>query len=215
MDRPIIFSAPMIRALLDGRKTQTRRVLKPQPQDNGIYADIREAKRALRWASGDRLLVREAHYLTDDGHSEYAVYAVDASGVREHFAAIDCLPRDFPESVKAQHRKLRPSIHMPRWASRLTLVVESVKVERLQDISEADAVAEGAFKGKATGRIFGSMVSMRLGGAEWATARDWYADLWEALHGAEAWDANPWVAAITFRLVAANIDTLAKEAVRG
>jgi hypothetical protein len=212
-DRPIIFSAPMIRALLDGRKTQTRRVLKPQPEycvvdGSALPVGLEHVegrpfpqvtvgrvitRQEVRFASGDCLWAREAHAISANparpvwyraGHEE-----ARASGPR-----VDL--------------KWRPSIHMPRWASRLTLIVEGVKVEPLQDISEADAIAEGCFKGKATGRIYESMASTRLGGGEWACARDWYADLWERLHGADAWNANPFVAAITFRTIRANIDTL-------
>jgi hypothetical protein len=97
---------------------------------------------------------------------------------------------------------------MPRSASRLTLIIESIRVEQVQQISEPDALAEGCFRGKATGRIFESLGSMRAHGSEWSNARDWYADLWESLHGEASWAANPWVAAVSFRLVKSNIDVL-------
>jgi hypothetical protein len=199
-EKPIIFSAPMVRAILAGAKTQTRRVLKPQPvaTDDGsqwISTPV------IRWHQGDTLWVREAHYLTDNGDTEYAVYAADRDAVKAHLADITALPGAFPPEIAARHRKLRPSIHMPRWASRITLLVETVRVERLQDISEDDALAEGAFKGKATGRVFNNVTEMRLGGPEWRNARDWYADLWDTINGAGSWDKNPWVSVTTFRRI--------------
>lgn len=106
----------------------------------------------------------------------------------------------------------KPSIHMPRWASRTTLQVTDVRVERLQDISEADAVAEGCFKGKASGRVFASAGAMHIGGDEWANARDWYADLWNSINGEGSWDANPWVVAYTFTVQHGNIDQIARAA---
>lgn len=221
-DRPIIFSGSMVRALLESRKTMTRRVLKPQPScgatleavfsgDSGepLFCQFRnsngdiEKSRSLRRAPGDRLWVREnfaivpaTAYRMSDGIQQI-IDPKDAEMAAIYAAGWD---RSIP--------KWRPSIHMPRWASRLTLIVESVKVERLQNISEADGLAEGCFKGKATGRVFASEASMRLGGGEWANARDWYADLWRSLHGVDAWAANPWVAAIGFRTVHSNIDAI-------
>jgi len=90
----------------------------------------------------------------------------------------------------------RPSIYMPRWASRLTLLVTDVRVQRLQDISEADAIAEG---------IIPTANSQTI---DCATERpsDGFRALWNSIHGPEAWDANPWVAAISFDVVRANID---------
>ena len=96
----------------------------------------------------------------------------------------------------------RPSIHMPRWASRITLLVDAVRVERLQDISEADAVAEGARKSP-----FGEWTH-DADKLWFGSARDSFSQLWTHLHGPDAWDANPWVCAITFRPVLANIDTI-------
>jgi hypothetical protein len=224
-DRPIIFSAPMVRALLAGRKTMTRRVIKPQPFEHPgmncrrlTFFNKRGDERgdaspdgpyggAYMFADyhiGDRLWVREAHYLTDDGHNEYAVCAVDENDVREHLAKIDRLPLNFPESTKALHRKLRPSIHMPRWASRLTLIVEGVKVERLQDISEDDAEKEGCRGCLGPNPDFPD---------EWdPSPAEEFRDLWNSINGPESWAANPWVAAIRFRVIKANIDTVEHEA---
>lgn len=230
-DRPILFSAPMIRALLDGRKTTTRRVIKPQPYDPGDPS-IKAAHMGgatwklgsladmavgddwnVRFAPGDRLYAREtwrswrwnndlkpaemAERWGDDDARKYIGYEADDDQTR------DGLHMD---------GKTRVSIHMPRWASRLTLIVSGVKVERLQDISEADALAEGV--------NFEPSVSedahrhwRDLGndskGADWLTgwdARDVYQQLWFVINGPGSWDANPWVVAPTFRVLKANID---------
>ena len=195
-DKPILFSAAMIRALLDGRKTQTRRVLcaadpsddaeegyrdfplpyvafgapvYENPEDGNVYRFRRT------YAIGDRLWVREAH-------------AFDGPMVRY------CATDDVHEL-----RKKRPSIHMPRWASRLTLTVTDVRVQRVQEISEADALAEG---------ICASDVQMY---PELGTARHHFEDLWDSLNYARGygWDANPWVAAYTFTVARQNIDQVA------
>lgn len=214
-DRPIIFSAPMIRALLDGRKTQTRRILKPQPmEDRGMWfwrdfafcdksfviSSGQEIARQIRYAPGDCLWVRE----TWKPHSIYA----------------DRAPRDIPNSkifyraddgYAPSNMKWVPPIHMPRWASRLTLIVESVKVERLQEISEEDAWAEGI---EAVDGLFDDEIRALADeyGISIEDARTTFAALWESIRGKRAWAANPWVIAISFRVVKANIDTLANKA---
>jgi hypothetical protein len=194
-DRPIIFSAPMVRALIDGRKTQTRRVLKPQPvpclswsePPAGTYPSAKGWSR-LRYAPGDRLYVREAF--------SYETLDVDRNGFMAPWYWADGNP------VSGDWTRPKPSIHMPRWASRLTLTVTEVKVQRLTDISEADAVAEGV-------RRFGPMwgVEQDSGhGAASNTAAGCFRLLWNSLHGPDAWDANPWVAAISFTVEPRNID---------
>jgi hypothetical protein len=210
-EHPMIFSAPMVRAILNGYKTQTRRKLPIQPPDDWIGVVGRYHPTIidrhgneqpgpelfgvsdedwgchLKWAPGDRLWVRETWQTYCD---------------QDHLA-----PQQLPVNTAIQYpatydgwvSQKRRSVHMPRWASRITLEVTAVKVEPLQNISEDDALAEGAFKGKATGRVFNSVMEMRLSGKEWRNARDWYADLWESINGKGSWDANPWVAVITFR----------------
>lgn len=229
-DRPIPYTAPMIHALLDGRKTMTRRIVNPRPAlDNGLWCwkDFcwREASipnildadiiNAAPFSISDRLWVREAYFQV--GHWEQMAEERTKQGrAKWRFVAdndtILFVPHDLYRKGR-HHQDPETSIwhkrlgrFMPRAASRLTLIVESVKIERLQTITEEDALAEGAFKDKATGRIFMSMASMRAGGGEWANARDWYADLWDAINGPGSWDQNPWVAAIGFRVVRANID---------
>lgn len=170
-DHPIIFSAPMVRALLDGRKTQTRRLA------TSPLAKI---------APGDRLWVRENFQLLSFG--DYAVTRAQPCDFR--YAATDRLA-DADRDVRGY--PWRPSIHMPRWASRITLTVEAVHAQQLQEISEADAIAEGC----------PCQTPEELAGME---ARGWFCDLWESLHGVDAWAANPAVVAITFSVHRGNID---------
>lgn len=227
-ERPIIFSAPMVRALLSGEKTQTRRVVKPQPPHGHFFHGVcicsthRNDEGKAVWAAdesspflrnphrvrspygqpGDRLWVREKHYLTDNGDQEYAVYATDSEAVREHLTSIDRLPPDFPAEVKAQHRKLRPSIHMPRWASRITLEITAVRVERLHDISESDCWAEGI---EEVMHDFDDAAQIDMAnrlGCCIEDAKHLYALLWERINGKGSWDANPWVWVIDFRRAA-------------
>jgi len=235
-DRPIIFSAPMVRALLDGRKTQTRRVLKPQPERAvvegeelpvGVLHAAGErlprvtigrviTRQEIRFAPGDRLWVREACalWMTRDGKlvlppdEDGPVYR--ATEPEDNWRAMLSDQKTLREincgkSCRTGNWAVRNSIFMPRWASRLTLIVESVKVERLQDISEADAWAEGieALDGALDDKIraIASSQSMML-----EDARTTYAALWESINGPDSWAANPWVAAISFRVIRANID---------
>lgn len=141
-DRPIIFSAPMVLALLEGRKTQTRRVLRPQPgQFNALFSDAGkwwtgdaesgEVHEVLRvpYATGDRLWVREAF--------SYETLDVDRNGFMPPWYWADGNP------ASGDFTQPKPSIHMPRWASRLTLIVTDVRVQRLQEISNDDCIAEG------------------------------------------------------------------------
>ncbi len=203
-DRPIIFSAPMVRALLDGRKTQTRRVLKKPTwaQDAGWPERIMDEcglDGRLSWFDrntgclaelpipqpGDRLYVREAWApLSALTHNDPGPTALAANG----FYRAD------ESTIDGEISRWRPSIHMPRWASRLTLHVTDVRVQRLQEISEDDAVAEGC----------PAQTDDELAGME---ARGWFRDLWNSIHGPDAWDANPWVAAITFDVKRGNIDS--------
>ena len=249
-DRPIIFSGPMVKALIDGRKTQTRRIIKPQPEQNvaglwvwpldwvkgikryGVSVQTDEAgliqtltydpARCVGYATGDRLWVREncraeelhlppvtrattskeraASKRTEvtvpnelDGHDGVR-YAADGEWriIENNMAAADrwCELFHYRGRGKKGIGNSVPSIHMPRWASRLTLTVTDVRVQRLQDISEDDARAEGA--------------------KPWTGACQSYvtdfAAIWRAINGPGAWDANPWVAAISFTVQRLDID---------
>lgn len=204
-DRPIIFSGAMVRAWLAGRKGQTRRILKPQPQ----CARPTLVTRGIRFAEGDRLWVRETWQtgMTDDGPR----IAFRADGHRADIDAwtgpdegagpsfnYDACPgarwHDWLPDVERNDGPWRSPIHMPRWASRLTLLVSAVRVERLQDITEADAIAEGIepveggfWKRYEDGSGIG-YVDCPIGS---------YASLWSQINGVASWCANPWVVVIT------------------
>lgn len=228
-DRPILFSAPMVRALLAGTKTQTRRVIEPVTgpiQEGDIIvswpadAPVRKGLTFRpRFAVGDRIWVKETwrtHRSWDD-HKPSDVIPCS----RIWYEAED---RDNCD----QHGKARPSIFMPRWASRLTLTVTDVRVERLQDISEADAKAEGVIWQEPTAEDFewakaqeeeyGQPVEIQgvwtVPGAKgfakadvWGcTAKDAYSYLWMAINGKDSWAENPWVVAVSFDVREGNID---------
>lgn len=205
-ERPIIFSAPMVRAILAGRKTQTRRVISSRfPTSRGaapmVEAGCPFAFNATGYEdnikcpygrAGDRLWVKET--FKPIGASRPAGYWTDPKWIgRECFYAAD---GDCPTWATG---KWKPSIFMPRWASRLTLAVEAVRVERLQEITPEDASAEGIDVNcpgcsgecghpipRAEGR------NMRL---EWSC-------LWDSINGKRApWASNPWVWVVTFRRV--------------
>lgn len=229
-DIPIIFSGPMVRALLDGRKTMTRRLLKPQPEicfvdgkqlpvgilhvegDPRPRLTIGRVIKAqeIRFAPGDRLWVRETWQLhsraTDLSTVVYRA-SINQSWTEAHemFPAAlagNLQPRPFQEGW-------RSPLHIPRWASRLTLVVTDVKVERLQDISEADAEAEGV--SKIRDHCFAIKgFDYDLAGLCHSRPSIALAKLWMHLNGDESWEANPYVVAITFTVHKQNIDALPK-----
>jgi hypothetical protein len=202
-ERPILFSAPMVRALLAGTKTQTRRAVhqKYLPWlDNMVtrFLDGEWNQRPLPYGQpGDRLWVRETFM------HEPADYCWEAS------VSIPCRPAetvyraDFPQSPPGEG--WQPSIHMPRALSRITLEVTGVRVERLQDISEADASAEGIVECPIPAddegpRRIGYMVGPDDGesGLQVTPIRA-YRQLWESINGPGSWAANPWVWVVEFR----------------
>ncbi|WP_416355525.1 hypothetical protein ACLNGM_14900 [Aureimonas phyllosphaerae] len=203
-DRPILFSAPMVQALLAGHKTQTRRALahetcRPGPALNEygdwIYIEGDGGGRvAVRFAVSDRLWVREAFSGPHWCH-----------GLPPRDWPFDCplwyWADDNPD--EGDWTPPKPGIHMPRWASRLTLTVSDVRVERLQDISEADARAEGIVDGGCLS--CGQPEPCGCADAS-PDAVEAYAHLWDSINGKGAWVENPWVVAVTFSVVQRNID---------
>jgi len=191
--RPILFSGPMIRAILDGRKTQTRRVAR-------LISSGRVARAGRNWhpddpnavlacpfgQPGDRLWVRETWCMAGPAGT-YDEAPADGR---------PCWPDALPVEQRCFYRATEPgvdggwvpSIHMPRWASRISLEVIGSRIERLQQISDADSMAEGVAVGKMSmGHIF--------------TARELFTGLWESINGPESWKANPLVWVISFRVV--------------
>jgi len=233
-ERPILFSAEMVRAILDGRKTQTRRKMKAQPYPDSIvtvkhfnqtvidrHGDMQpgpeifgahwdDGEHGLRCpygAPGDTLWVREtwAHYQTvnhvwrsegrafDEVSDGLAGYRADGHDSIEDFRAhVRLMSGCDLEHVIINGDRWRPSIHMPRWASRITLRITDVRVERLQDISEGDARAEGCpYPPEWAGRFMDRD----------ETAKTWFKSLWNHIHGPDAWQENPWVWVISFERV--------------
>lgn len=217
-DRPIIFSAPMVRALLDGRKTQTRRMLKPLGDNTHLECtgrgdwfwwtpgvDRAHVLQRIPYAPGDRLYVREA-WRAEAVYDDTRPRDIPADACMVRYEA-DGTWTDNDTMTHAG--RLRPSIFLPRWASRITRTVTEVRVQRLQEISEADVLAEGCpldpFYNDTTAD--GSNPHMvKIDTAKWISPCGWYHRLWDSLHGPDAWDANPWVVAVSFTVEKRNID---------
>lgn len=251
-DRPILFSGPMVRAILDGKKTQTRRVLKPQIETFDVAPgrscaveiawDVDDGKgriwkgsypagatefgwkkgtgvlttQTVPYAPGDRLWVRETFVVEccqetgwyepphDDGRP---LQVTECSywgryWAQPHYRATDKAP-DLDIGDDEPGVEWRPSLHMPRWASRLTLTVTDVRVQRIQDISEEDARDEGGPPSVPSINA----ISREYGYPDFP--RSWFAQTWDSLNGKRegaSWDANPWVVALTFTAEKRNID---------
>lgn len=211
-DHPILYSGPMIRALLEGRKTQTRRVVKRlRGWPEHSFCDLVLQPPAVWWWDGkhERLGVRQDCPYGQPGDLLWVRETISRSTTTPGYMAYspdDQLvydgERGWPSSI--ERRKTIVSIHMPRWASRLTLRITDVRVERLQKISEADAIAEGIspeWEPGCSGRLMEA-----IGGFSFRPAASAYADLWESINGPGSWDANPWVWVISFDVIKANID---------
>ncbi|MBZ6758135.1 ASCH domain-containing protein [Klebsiella grimontii] len=229
-ERGMIFNGEMVRAILDGRKTQTRRTVKPQPDEDGLakvtngpWVDTSERNYRCPFGDvGDRIWVREAYRFPaslDDvsptGVGEMAV----ATGYRKPWAPTfyeftgtfsdGWTGFETPPKVSGAG-KLRPSIHMPRWASRILLEITDVRVERLNAISPEDAESEGLECTNFTG--FGDEPGLPSYPEpdvyfdplkkQWKEyPPEAFAGLWESIYGEGSWQANPWVWVISFKRV--------------
>ena len=198
-ERGMIFNDAMVRAILEGRKTQTRRpvknvradnclvIRKPTKKRNGVYTHVMDAPEhglCPFGNVGDRIWVREtfnAFWLDNDVIQEIKDGVSLASELCDYKAG-------YSYSIKPAEG-WTPSIHMPRWASRILLEIIDVRVERLHDISEADAKAEGAFP--ATYKITPPEAVYRVG----------FGDIWRGIYGQENWLSNPWVWVIEFKRI--------------
>lgn len=200
-ERPILFSAPMVRALLAGTKTQTRRILKLKW---GFDVEERDDGTLWPWAQhpdcdddvwmpcpqgeiGDRLWVRETW--------AYGTHAMAAERDEDG-------PFVYAADGTTQGRlcdRWTPSIHMPRWASRISLEITALRAERLQDISDADARAEG-IECMAGDPECGYCNYLDQSGKDWTLSpRESFQSLWESINGPASWAKNPWVWVVEFQ----------------
>ncbi|WP_333907533.1 hypothetical protein [Delftia acidovorans] len=198
-ERPILFSGPMVRALLAGKKTQTRRVVKPQPDSthSGFpYWNVGGYRASwCRSAADGGPLVPANPLLCPYGQPGDRLWVRETFG---HFERNENFKPGCEVFYRADGNCLelepwRPSIHMPRWASRITLEITCVRVERLQDISEADARAEG-IECMAGDPECGYRNYLDQTGQDWSLSpRESFQSLWESINGPASWSANPWV----------------------
>jgi hypothetical protein len=190
-ERPILFSGPMVRAILDGSKTQTRRVVKPQPTagfdpyGSPMYATPAGPRiiRCPYGIPGDRLWGRET-WAVQHEYDAFPPSAIPASA-RWHYAATEDL---------GGLRK-RPSIFLPKRGTRILLEITDVRVQRLHEISQEDARKEGADKSL----TYEEAMERAAGWPRLPSHRSGFKNLWKSINGADSWNANPWVWAITFR----------------
>lgn len=206
-ERPILFSAPMVRAILEGRKTETRRVVKfISTADLETFLNNVPNKTACcpYGKPGDRLWVREA-WRTYQSLDSLNPSRIDA-GVGIQYAALGTNIHGDRGDYLLGMGRLRPSIFMPRWASRILLEITAVRVERLQDIGYEDALAEGVQD--MTALLHDEWKPLEgESGNDCARRLRWpqrlYEQLWESINGPGSWDANPWVWVIEFKVVTA------------
>lgn len=194
-ERPILMNGEMVRAILEGRKTQTRRIVKPSAWIE--YGDVNDYGKPVSGGHdvdfskcpfgtvGDRLWVREAfavseHWDSDEGRTVQNIgYKATAKNP------------DF--------KGWKPSIHMPRWASRITLEITEIRVERLNYISEKDALAEGIEEHIGAHGVKGFKPYLKGNLDVLAFPQNSFRSLWESINGPGSWDQNPWVWVIEFR----------------
>lgn len=203
----MIFNAEMVRALLSGRKTQTRRIIKPQPEAtlsgslygkwlsrplNGLLLPKIEdiAIHCPFGVVGDRIWVRETFQGPLFDYDLMDSYCIDPTPFEKPEFCVykaDGVPApEFYDADDELHCCWRPSIHMPRWACRILLEITNVRVERLKSISDGDAIREGC-----------STADMMSGDC----VADVFARLWASIYGSDSWNANPWVWVIEFKRV--------------
>lgn len=202
-ERGMIFNSEMVRAILDGRKTQTRRIIKLSHERGMLNPVIKGRNGEITSVScrlapllcpygqpGDRIWVRETFngfWLDDDVIQEIKDGVSLASELCDYKA-------DYSDGSKPAEG-WTPSIHMPRWASRILLEITDVRVERLNAISQADAIAEGAPPSHPSI----DCVSREYGFPDFS--RSWFGQTWQHIYGEESWQANPWVWVIEFKRI--------------
>ncbi len=213
--RGMIFNSEMVRAILDGRKTQTRRIMKIQPEHSGLgLRRVIDSKNGSDdgkyfWSSSDAcgLKARSKSFACPFGAvgdriwgretwAEAGASAPDLKLYRANYP--EHVPSIYENVPPAEEIRWTPSIHMPRWASRILLEITDVRVERLNAISEEDARAEGIIDGGCLN--CGETEPCGCANPE-PDATDAFAYLWQSIYGQENWNANPWVWVIEFKRV--------------
>lgn len=220
-ERGMIFNGEMVRAILEGRKAQTRRPFnwRRQPamemaerDDGSLWPWAEDCERGGDiWFAcpfgevGDRVWVRETWQAIHDdvdefGHVEERTYAPSIPKEKDRYWHTVYAEHFGDESREDRGFPWRPAIHMPRWASRITLEITDVRVERLHSISERDALREGLFQLPASGR-YCLQPGMQYFGMASHSAKEVYSWLWASVYGEESWAANPWVWVIEFKRI--------------
>jgi hypothetical protein len=220
-ERPILFSAPMVRAILEGRKTVTRRVCKPQPSAHahttcasgnpmGAWWETgKDINRCPHGQTGDRLWVRETwycdHFEVQKGPYLQPADMHDLDQSREDGELV--YGADGLAPYEQEQPTWKPSIHMPRWASRILLEITDVRVERLQD-GEGETAFESRYVAEGINRIHQGdgdyafhPFKSEPGPGTWTDPFDAWRELWVGINGAESWNANPWVWVVEFKRV--------------
>lgn len=215
-ERGMIFNSEMVRAILDGRKTQTRRIMKEQPVLNGNFYEVfgsawskgmtsipavpghSLSTRCPFGAVGDRIWVREGFFPAPlEMQSEPPRKTMWNIAYRDGMQMEKLAPAEYNPTIY-NYERWTPSIHMPRWASRILLEITDVRVERLNAISEEDARAEGIIDGGCLN--CGEPEPCGCANPE-PDATDAFAYLWQSIYGQENWNANPWVWVISFERI--------------
>lgn len=218
-ERPIIFNTTMVKAIIEGRKTQTRRLVKPQPKffkgnAGGHWWRCTHVQSMVRveeelqnpgeyykgfidevnpfGKKGDRLWVRETFRFYDSDECPHADFPCGC-------------PRNGTPLFKASHdcgdgEKWKPSIHMPRSASRIMLEITKIRIEQLNQISNQDAVQEGLLKLPASGRYVVNRGDQYFGAAS-TNPTEVFKWMWESIYGSRAWELNPWVWVVEFNVI--------------
>lgn len=211
MEKPILFSTPMVQAIMDGRKTQTRRIIKgtalkwlTEGEFNPEFVALPENYFSPYGYEGDILWVRETFFELvhpetskpyDPSRYMYlASYNPETDGEVYWDDGDGGITLNKDGSAKSPWK---PSIHMPREACRIILEISNIRIERAQDISEQDAMSEGTFKMESVGEI-GYYNNKRGGSRE--TAKESFMVLWKQINGEESWNKNPFVWVITFKV---------------
>ena|SRR3990167_3894037 len=198
-ERPIIFSADMVNAILAGNKTQTRRVVKPQRHPYGemltpdeVAAEFIGNTCAIRCKYGkigDKLWVRENCRAIELESGEDVVQYMSDMAIRSIEHTQDAADKWIDlHNYANDYGRIAPSIHMPRWASRILIEITDIRVERLKDISEVEAKAEGT-------------AWEACGSSQEGNHKAGFASLWESINGAGSWNINPFVWVISFKRV--------------